>query len=57
MKLLGSKGNLFYSFINKGKEVEKISIILDKGKYYVLVELMGGDCLEYILFIDGDSKI
>lgn len=57
MKLLGSKGNLFYSFINKGKDVEKISIILDKGKYYVLVELMGSDCLEYILFIDGDSKI
>ena len=57
LKLLGSKGNLLYSSTNKGKEVEKISTILDKGKYYALVEPMGSDRSEYTLSIDGDSKI
>ncbi|MCH2050145.1 MAG: pre-peptidase C-terminal domain-containing protein, partial [Trichodesmium sp. ALOHA_ZT_67] len=57
LKLLGSKGNLLYSSTNKGKDVEKISTILDKGKYYALVEPMGSDRSEYTLSIDGDSKI
>jgi hypothetical protein len=38
LKLLDNKGSLLYSSTNKGKEVEQIGSILEKGKYYALVE-------------------
>ncbi len=57
LTLLGNKGNLLYSSTNKGKEVEQISTILDKGKYYALVEPVGSDRSEYTLSLDADNKI
>jgi len=57
LKLLNNKGGLLYSSTNKGKDVEQISSILDKGKYYALVEPAGSDRSEYTLTLDGDSNI
>lgn len=57
LKLLGKKGDLLYSSTNKAKDVEQISTILDKGKYYALVEPAGSDRSEYILSLNADHKI
>ncbi|MGC9525407.1 MAG: pre-peptidase C-terminal domain-containing protein [Limnospira sp.] len=57
LKLLSRKGDLLYSSTNKGKEVEQISTILDRGKYYALVEPVGSDRSEYILSLNADSNI
>ncbi|MEB3885592.1 pre-peptidase C-terminal domain-containing protein [Lyngbya sp. CCY1209] len=57
LKLLSRKGDLLYSSANKGKDVEQISTILDRGKYYALVEPVGSDRSEYILSLNADNKI
>ncbi len=57
LKLLDNKGGLLYSSTNKGKEVEQIGTILEKGKYYALVEPVGSDRSEYTLSLDADSNI
>lgn len=57
LQLLGDKGDLLYSSSNKGKDVEQINTILDKGQYYALVKPVGSDRSEYTLSLDVDSNI
>ncbi|MDY6802967.1 MAG: pre-peptidase C-terminal domain-containing protein [Cyanobacteriota bacterium] len=57
LKLFNDRGSLLYSSTNKGKDVEQISTILEKGKYYALVQPVGSDRSEYTLSLDADSNI
>lgn len=45
---------MIYSLKEKGKKLEEISSILDKGIYYIKVKFKGGSSSKYKLSVIGN---